>query len=395
MSQRESTSAPTGAAAIRVQPLRSPADRAAFLALPRLIRRGDPVWVEPLRFDQSRLLSPSHPFYEHGRAAEARFFLARDSSGRPVGRVAAIVNHLHNQHAGVREGFFGFFDAIDDQATANALLDTAAAWLRERGMTALLGPASPSHNYEYGLLIDGFDQPHRFLLAHNPAYYPALLERWGLRKARDLYAFAIKVDDPTLRAEIARDGARIRALSQARSPEIQVRSADLKRFAQEVRVAVDLVNRSLAGNWGYSPMTEGELREMARTLRYLVDPHLLLIAERAGEPIAVALIIPDLNLLLRKLRFRSGLPGVLELVLRFKLTHVPVARAVALGVAQDRASATAGIVLMHQVYERLVERNFQELDASWILEDNHQMLLPLKRFGLEPNRTYRIYQAEL
>lgn len=380
---------------LTVHPLASAQDREAFLALPRHIRRGDPVFVEPLRFDQRRLLDPAHPFYDRGRSAEAAYFLVRAADSRPLGRVAAIVNHLHNSHGGTREGFFGFFDAVDDQAVADALLDAAAQWLRERGMTTMLGPASPSHNYEYGLLIDGFDRPHRFLLAHNPPYYSQLLERWGLRKARDLYAFGINLRDPVLAAQVARDGARITELWRARFPDVVVRGANLKRFQDEVRVAVDLVNRSLEGNWGYSPMSEGELREMAQTLRFLVDPELLLLVERAGEPVGVCLAIPDLNLLARQLRLRWGWLELGELLARFKLSRLPAARAVALGLAQDRALPGVGAVLMYQLYRRLEGRGITALDASWILEDNTQMLLPLRRFGLEPDRTYRMYRADL
>src|SRR5581483_9929811 len=241
----------------------------------------------------------------------------------------------------------------------------------------------------------GFDRPHRFLLAHNPPYYGDLLESWGLVKARDLYAFGINLRDPRLIAEVERDGARIKALWRARLPDVVVRTANMKRFAAEVRIAVDLVNRSLEENWGYSPMAEGELREMAQTLRYLIDPELLLLVERAGEPVAVGLTIPDLNLLIRALRLRAGWLELGELLARFKLARLPAARAVALGVAQDRALPGVGVVIMYELYERLQRRGLAELDASWILEDNAHMLLPLRRFGLEPDRTYRIYQRAL
>jgi hypothetical protein len=155
------------------------------------------------------------------------------------------------------------------------------------------------------------------------------------------------------------------------------------------------LNRSLEDNWGYSPMTQGELNETAQMLRYLVDPELLLIAERNGEPVGVSLAIPDLNLLLRSLRLRSGLLGVGELLARFKLSRPNVARVVAMGVARDKTSAVLGTILMYRVYRRLVERGIREVDASWILEDNVQMILPLKRFGIQADRTYRIYQKPL
>jgi hypothetical protein len=312
-----------------------------------------------------------------------------------MGRVGAIVNHLHNAHGGGREGFFGFFDAIEDQDVADALLDAAAGWLRAQGMSSMLGPASPSHNYEYGLLVEGFDRPHRFLLAHNPPYYDRLLAGWGLVKVRDLYAFSIDLRDADLARRVQRDGARVLALWKERFPDVRVRSANFRRFSDEVRIAVDLVNRSLRENWGYSPMSEGEMKEMAQTLRFLVDPKLLLLVERAGEPVGVGLAIPDLNLLIRRLRLRWGWLEPVELLARFKRTRVRAARTVALGMVQDRALPGAGAVLMYEMYRRLVGRGIFELDASWILEDNAQMLLPLHRFGLQPDRTYRLYEKPL
>src|SRR5262249_30279257 len=150
------------------------------------------------------------------------------------------------------------------------------------------------------------------------------------------------------------DGNRGEAAMSQRMPGITVRGADMRRFDSEVRIAVDLVNRALESNWGYSPMSEGELREMASTLQYLVDPELLIIAELRGEPIAMGLTMPDLNLLIRKLWQRRGLLEVGELLARFKLTHLDAARAIACGVVQDRALFGIGSVVMYRIYQRLI-----------------------------------------
>jgi hypothetical protein len=161
--------------------------------LPRVLRGVDPHWVEPLRTEQTRLLDRDrHPFYVEGEGATAEFFLARDrQTGRVVGRVAAILNERYNRHRresgpGPIQGFFGFFDSIDSLDVAESLLEAAASWLRERGAVEMIGPASPSQNYEYGILIEGHDRPHRYLLAYQPAYYQRLLEAAGLEKANDM-----------------------------------------------------------------------------------------------------------------------------------------------------------------------------------------------------------------
>ncbi|MBI4492813.1 MAG: hypothetical protein HY690_08490 [Chloroflexi bacterium] len=381
--------------------VRTAVDRAAFLALPRRLRRDEPRWVEPLRFDQARFLRPQHPFYDGGTAAEAAFFLARSANGQVVGRIAAIDNHLHNQHRRARtpdapcEGIFGFFDTIDDRSVAHALLAAAEAWLRARGCALLVGPASPSHNYEYGLLVDGFDAPQRFMLVHNPPYYGPLLESWGLEKARNLYAFTFDLADPALLEKSQREAERFAAIWEKRYGSIAIRSADFGRWNAEVRLSVELVNRSLENNWGYSPMTDGELREMAETLRYVVDPELLLFAEHRGVPVGVVLGMPDLNEVIGSLRLRVGYLELLELLARARLHRFVGARVIALGVARDYPIVGVGPLLFLELFRRFRRRGLRFLDASWVLEDNEALLRCLRRFDGVPDRTYRIYQKAL
>jgi hypothetical protein len=137
-----------------VAPVRNRRDLSAFVALPYALHRGDRLWRAPLRRDVRAMLSRAkNPFFEH---AAAGYFLAR-RDGRAVGRIAAIHNRLHNEFQGDRAGFFGFFECEDEQATAAALFDATGAWLRERGLGVMRGPASFSTNDEAGLLVAGFE----------------------------------------------------------------------------------------------------------------------------------------------------------------------------------------------------------------------------------------------
>jgi hypothetical protein len=126
-----------------------------------------------------------NPFFEHG---EAEYFLA-ERGGETVGRIAAITNRLHNETHDDRVGFFGFFEAVDDQAVADELFRAAADWCRQRGHDVLRGPASFSVNDECGVLVDGFDTPPTLMMPHNPRYYVRLLEAAGFVKAKDLWVY--------------------------------------------------------------------------------------------------------------------------------------------------------------------------------------------------------------
>src|SRR5512140_1292310 len=151
------------AAAVEIEPVDTPRRLDEFARLPWSIYRGDPNWVPPLLGDFKKLFDPAkHPFHRH---SEVRPFLAR-RDGRVVGRIAAIWNRNHQSFHNEPVGFFGFFECIDDCAVAAALFDRAEAWLRERGLKTMRGPASFSSNEEWGLLVDGFDGPPRIMMTY-------------------------------------------------------------------------------------------------------------------------------------------------------------------------------------------------------------------------------------
>ena len=178
-----------------------------------------------MRRDVAALLDRSkNPFFDH---AAAEYYLA-ERNGHVVGRIAAIHNLLHNETHGDRVGFFGFFESIDDQAVAEGLLDTAAAWLRARGLDTMRGPASFSVNDECGLLVEGFKHPPTVMMPHNPPYYAALLEQAGFVKAKDLICF--QGSDP----EVARERLSRATELVTRRYGITVRPLKLDDFVAEV-----------------------------------------------------------------------------------------------------------------------------------------------------------------
>src|ERR1700704_6467625 len=175
---------------VEVRPVASKRELKAFMRLPWRLYRNEPNWVPPLRMDlRKRLDRERNPFFEH---AEAEYFLAwRD--GRPVGRITAQVDRHFNEFQDNEWGMFGFVETEDDPEAAGALLEAAAAWLRERGRDRMVGPMDFSTNDECGLLIEGHELTPIILSPWHHRYYPALLEAAGFEKAMDLLMWSLNV----------------------------------------------------------------------------------------------------------------------------------------------------------------------------------------------------------
>jgi GNAT superfamily N-acetyltransferase len=354
-------------------------DLKRFIAFPYDLHRRDPRWVAPLRRDVHTLLAPArNPFFQH---AEARYFLAR-SHGRTVGRIAAIKNDAHNREHGDRVGFFGFFEAVDDQAVATALFDAAGAWVRERGLDTLRGPMSPSVNDECGLLVDGFDTPPTVMMPHNPPYYVPLVERAGFTKAMDLICYQSMGSDMPER--LVR-GARLVAERKG----ITLRPLDLKRFTAEVELVKQLYNAAWEKNWGFVPLTDAEIDHLAKQLKPVVVPDVVCFAEKDGKPIGFAVALPDLNVALKHNPSGRLFPGILKVL--WHARKISRLRILLLGALPEYRGTGVDALMYAWIWEKGTAIGYGWGEAGWILENNAAMTNGIQRIGFRPYKTYRVY----
>ncbi|MFM8804901.1 MAG: N-acetyltransferase, partial [Planctomycetia bacterium] len=294
-------------AEVVVRPVDTPAERKRFIRLPWRIYRDDPCWMPPLVMSQEELLGfRRHPFYE--RSKSRSFLATRD--GLDVGRITAIVNAGHIDRYKEQRGFFGFFECDDDADAARGLFDAAKDWLHAQGMQTIRGPVNPSLNYECGLLIEGFDTAPFFMMTHNRPWYAKLVEANGFGKIEDLYAFWGELSmlgnlDSKLATMV--EGVKDRF-------GVTVRPLDKSRFDDEVRMFLDIYNSSLGGTWGFVPLTPGEVKHMAESLRYLIVPELALVAEVNGKPIGTAFCLLDYNPRIKAINGRLFPFGFLRLL---------------------------------------------------------------------------------
>ena len=369
---------------VEIQAVASLRQQRRFLHLPWRLYRDDPNWIPPLRQNQKELAGfASHPFYDN---AVGQAFLAL-KDGQPAGRVLALVNHAHNEQYQAADGFFGFFESIDDQAVADGLLGAARAWVAEHGMQTLRGPVNPSLNYEIGLLVHGFDSPPVFMMTYNPPYYADLIERAGFKKLKDAYAFWGHVDMlDTLDEKLER-----LAKDVVSRFNIRLRRMDDRRFAEEVRMFLNLYNRSLVNTWGFVPLSEAEVRHLSKGLKHLVRPELTVVAEIDGKPIGAMLGILDYNPIIKQIDGRLFPTGFLRLL--FSRDSLTKCRVVSANVVPEFQQWGVGLALMSRLEEEIVKSSVKEAEFSWVLEDNHLSRASLERGGAIRQKTYRIYES--
>jgi len=347
--------------------------------------RGNPYWVPPLIMDRKKLIDRrKNPFYKH---AEMELFLA-EREGKPVGRIAAILNHNHNSEHSENIGFFGFFESIEEREVAHALLDAAKEWLAARGVEAIRGPANPSVNDEYGMLIEGFDKSPAIMMPYNPPYYPAFLESYGFTKARDLYAWGV-YGDRVITEKLRRGTELVK-----KRYGFAFRPVNFKDFEHEVRIIRELYIKAWERNWGEVPMTEEEFRYAANDMKMVADPDCIVIAELKGKPVGFGLALPDINQVLVDNRGGHLLPALVRLLLfrRRKITRV---RIIILGALEEYRHTGIGGALFYEVGTRGMSKGYFEGEASWVLEDNVMMNRGAELMKGEITKRYRIYQMPI
>jgi GNAT superfamily N-acetyltransferase len=370
--------------------VRSRRDVHRFVDVPWHVRAltDSPHWVPPLRVAVVDALDEKrNPFY---RNATRHLFIA-SREGRPVGRIAAIENRAHNDFHEDRVGFFGFFESIDDAEVARRLFDVAARWLRDRGLTTVRGPISPSTNHECGLLVDGFDEHPVFMTPWNPPYYASLIELAGLVGVKDLLGHLLEANDPrfSFPDRVAAHADRARA-----SGRVSVQSIDPKRFDRAIELCWDVYNAAWESNWGFVPMTHAEFAHMGREMKPLLIPELAFTAEVDGKPAGFMLVLPDFNVVIKRIGNGRLFPtGLIKLLLGKR--RIRTGRVMALGVKREYRRNDIFALLVDELYRRGTSYGLTAAEASWVLADNELMNRPMRAMGARAYRRWRIYEKGL
>ena len=369
-----------------VRPARSYRDVGAFIDLPYRLHAGTP-WVPPPKLERRIFLS--RRFGPYAKRMDYELLLAR-RDGRVVGRISAHVDHAYNRHHDERRGWFGFFECEDDQEAARALVDAAAAWLTERGMDQMTGPADFAMNDESGIVIEGHDLAPMVRQPWHPRYYQALCEGAGLNKVVDLLMWSLEISDreqmlPIL-PELAKDAREKHGVT--------IRRMSRRRLRADLDVFAEIYNRAWRRNFGFVPYDSGDLDQYALELQLVYDKDWFMIAEVGDEAVAMAITIPDINQVLKDMNGRLFPLGWWR-YLR-KSASITRVRVGFLGVkpAFQHTGAAAALYVEH--FETSARHpRIKGGEMGWILETNRAMNRGMEAMNGRVVKRYRVFGRDL
>ena len=376
-----------------IKPVKNIEERKAFLSFPWKVYKDDPYWVPPIFSERVYFTDPKkNPFFENN---EAQLYMALRGE-EIVGTIAAFTNRRHNEHQNENVGFFGFFEVLEDYEAAEALLNTAENWVREKGHAALRGPAQWNTNDECGLLVDGFDDLPRIMMTYNPRYYVDYIERAGYKYARDLWAYQLPVKD-----FMKNIGDRLERITTKilERKEITIRKLNMKIFDEEVAKVKLLYNEAWSQNWGFVPMTDAEFDKLAEGLHDILDPDLVYIAEKDGKTVGFSITLPDLNEALHRAYPKPNTPewwAMAKLGWYWKVQKsVTWVRVLVLGVIPEYRKSGIDALFYYKSAQAALKKGMKMAEMSWILDNNDKMNRPIIAMGAEVYKTYRFYEKAL
>jgi GNAT superfamily N-acetyltransferase len=372
-------------ASINIRTVQNKNDLQQFIRFQWEIYKDDNYWVPPLIMERKKLLDKEkNPFFKQ---AEAKYFLA-ERDGKLVGRIAAIKNDVHLKYHKDDTGFFGFFECINDQEVADALFNKAKDWIKEKGLSNMRGPANPSSNDEWGMLLEGFDDSPRILMTYNPFYYNTLCENYGMKKAKDMYAWKI-VNQKIMASEKLRRGQEL----VRKRYNVKVTHLNMKNFDEDIEKFKYVYNKAWMPNWGFIPMTNEQIDAMAKDLKPLAEPTLVLFIEINDELVGAALVMLDYNEIFRSMNGKLFPFNFLKLFTQKK--KITWARILTLGIIPEHQKKGLDAVLYWEVVHRAQKIGIYQGEASWVLEDNDMMNRGLELMNAERYKKYRIWEKSI
>lgn len=375
---------------LRICRLAIPRQTEEWLKVPHSVYAGDPYFIPQLNLLEKQRIDPNKaPFFTFGEAA---FFVAyRDAA--PVGRVTAQVNRRHLEFHHDDTGHFGFFDCTNDSEAAHALLEAARKWLKEKGLSRMMGPFSFSINEECGCLVAGFHSPPAMLMPHGAPWMGQFLEDNGLTKVIDLYAYRTKPEQ--LPPKIAQLAGRA-----ARFGNVALRHFDMRRYRAEIDLLVDIYNDAWSDSWGFVPFSSAEIDSLAHELKPFFRNEYGRFLMLDGKEVGFAVGLPDLNGIIARFRGRLLPFNWLRLIWAMKRETWRTGRIPFLGVRREWRTTPRGSALVVLLVKDLVEQasshyHMDWAEYSWVRETDSRMVSLGEAIAGPPAKTYRIYARSI
>ncbi len=361
-------------------------DKKNFLNVARKIYANDSTWVCPLDKEINSIFDPgSNVFYNHGKSI--RWLLLSDK-GELCGRIAAFIDYHTSEAQEQPTGGIGFFECIDDKDAAFMLFDAARLWLSDNEMEAMDGPINFGERDKYwGLLVDGFTHP-AYEIAYNHPYYQALFEAYGFKTYYKQEGFHLDLKQPL--------PERFRKISEwiIKKPEYSFRHLEWDKLDKLVTDFALVYNEAWASfQKNFKPMETSYIKKTLKKVKAILDPDFIWVAYFNEEPVAIYLMYPDVNMILKHLNGKLTWPYLLKFLYLKRRNTITRARGVLMGVIPrfQKHGLESGMAL--NVYNAMQTKpHYTEIEFSWVGDFNPPMRKMWFEIGGEPKKQYINYR---
>ncbi len=357
-----------------------------FHKVPHVIYRSDSNWIPHIESDIEKIFDPErNKLFIDGKAIR---WVAVNTQGEIVGRIAAFVNPKTSNTFQQPTGGVGFFESINNQSVANLLFDTAKTWLQDNGMAAMDGPINFGEKQEFwGLLVDNFTSPSSYMMNYNLEYYKDLFENYGFQVYYFQYIFKRDLYVPA-------QPVFVRKYNQMNSdPNYRISNA---RKMTTDQIAADF-RTVYNGAWGkhdnFKEMAESTAKKVAKSLKPIMDPDIVVFVYYNDEPIAFYINIPELNEIFKYVNGKLNLWNKLKVWYHLKRKTPKTMVGIVFGVVQEFQGKGIEGAMIKWTEENIVTLNrYDETIMTWIGDFNPKMIRVCENLGAEKFRTLATYR---
>lgn len=358
-----------------------------FLELPLKIYEGDEKFIRPLDADIEAVFDPRKN--ERFLGGEAVRFLLENEKGETIGRIAAFYQNQTSEQSREKAGGCGFFECINDQASAFMLFDAAKHWLKEKGMETMDGPINfGDRDKWWGLLVDGFYEPC-YQCNYNPPYYREFFENYGFKLYFKQFTYWRSISE-ALDERYASRASKILANRGYTFEHVDKRN--LEKAMQDFR---EVYNKAWVHHAGVAEMTAEESRKLLTSMKAILDPRLLWFSYYNGEPVGFFISIPDVNqLIVKYLNGKLTLLGKLLFLWRKKTNKCKTMFGIVFGIVPEHQRRGVEIAMIVSARATLQQKNmpYKELQLNWIGDFNPKMMRVAEQIGAKIYKTHHTYR---
>ena len=376
---------------IQIKKVTTKKELKTFIRFNYELYKENPYSVPDLYDDMvATLTREKNPSFEF---CDADYFLAYDADGKVVGRVAAIINQRSNEAWDTKNVRFGWIDFIDDTEVSKALLDTVAAWGKERGMTTMQGPMGFVDLDAEGLLIEGFDQLSTMATIYNYPYYQTHLEQYGLEKDNDWVEFKINIPDaiPDKMKRIAdlisrKYGLHVKKLKDMK--EVKEGNYGQKIF--------NLINDEYSHLYGYSRMSQKQIDQYVNMYLPILDLRMVTLIEDAEENlVGVGVSMPSLSKALQKAKGKMFPFGWWHLLKALRFNHPKTLDLMLVAVKQEYQNKGVNSLLFTDLIPTYQALGFKDAESNPEMETNNKVQAQWEYFDTTLHKRRRAYKKSI